>query len=174
VKLHRALLQSAFAFFFLAVLSGSAWGQTNASLRGTVTDQSGGVVTGAKVTLTNTGTDISRTTTTKSDGNYLFDLVQVGKYKLTVEKSGFATLVQGGIVLELNQNGRADVALKVGQTTQTVEVAANVAQVDTTSAVLGKVENQRMIQDLPLADRNTLNLGPGTPTGRSPLPAPSF
>ena len=159
MRFLRALLQCAFVFCVIAVLSGSAWAQTNASLRGTVTDQSGGVVVGAKVTLTNTGTDISRTTTTKSDGGYLFDLVQVGKYKLTVEKSGFATLVEGGIVLELNQNGRADVALKVGQTTQTVEVAANIAQVDTTSAVLGKVENQRMIQDLPLADRNTLNLG---------------
>ena len=159
MRFLRALLRCGFVFCFLAVLSSSAWGQTNASLRGTVTDQSGGVVAGAKVTLTNTGTDISRTVTTKSDGSYLFDLVQVGKYKLTVEKSGFATLIQGGIVLELNQNGRADVALKVGQTTQTVEVAANVAQVDTTSAVLGKVENQRMIQDLPLADRNTLNLG---------------
>src|SRR5260370_42304010 len=151
-----------FAVFLLAVftaLGGATWGQTNASLRGTVTDQSGGVVVDAKVTLTNTSTGISRTATTKSDGSYLFDLVQVGRYKLTVEKSGFATFVQGGIVLELNQNGRADVALKVGQATQTVEVAANVAQGDTTSAVLRKVEDQRMINDLPLADRDTLQLG---------------
>ena len=114
------------------MLGGSASGQTNASLRGTVTDQSGGVVVGAKETLTNTGTGIARTTTSGSDGSYLFDLVQVGKYKLTVEKSGFTTFIQDGIVLELNQNGRADVSLKVGQAAQTVEVTANVAQVDTT------------------------------------------
>ena len=88
--------------------------------------------------------------TTGSDGSYLFDLVQVGTYKLTVDKPGFSIFLQDGIVLELNQNGRLDVALKIGQENQTVEVASNVVQVDTTGAVLGKVENQRMINDLPL------------------------
>jgi hypothetical protein len=159
VRLFRALLQSAFVVCFIAVLSGSAWGQTKASLRGTVSDQSGGVVAAAKVILTNTGTGIARTTTTANDGSYLFDLVDVGKYSLTVDKSGFETFIQDGIVLELNQNGRVDVALKIGKESQTVEVTSNVAQVDTTSAVLGKVENQRMINDLPLLDRDTLQLG---------------
>jgi hypothetical protein len=78
---------------------------------------------------------------------------------LSVEKSGFTTFIQEGISLELNQNGRLDVSLKIGQETQTVEVTGNVAQVDTTGAVLGKVENQRMIVDLPLVDRDTLQLG---------------
>ena len=159
MRLFRALLQSAFVVCFIAVLSGSAWGQTKASLRGTVSDQSGGVVAAAKVTLTNAGTGIARTTTTSNDGSYLFDLVEVGKYSLTVDKSGFETFIQDGIVLELNQYGRLDVALKIGKESQTVEVTSNVVQVDTTSAVLGKVENQRMINDLPLADRDTLQLG---------------
>jgi len=159
VRIFRALLHSALVVCFIAVLSSSAWGQNKASLRGTVTDQSGGVVPGAKVTLTNTGTGIARTTTTANDGSYLFDLVQVGTYKLTVDKPGFSTFLQDGIGLELNQNGRLDVALKIGQENQTVEVAANVVQVDTTGAVLGKVENQRMINDLPLVDRDTLQLG---------------
>jgi outer membrane receptor protein involved in Fe transport len=151
-----------FAVLLLAMftaLSSTAWGQTNASLRGTVTDQSGGVVVGAKVTLTNTGTGVARTINTNADGTYLFDLVQVGKYRVTVEKPGFATFMQEGITLELNQNGRLDVPLSVGHETQTIEVTGNVAQVDTTSAVLGKVEDQRMINDLPLVDRDTLQLG---------------
>jgi len=159
VKSVRAILFSAVAFASISILTGSLWAQTNASLRGTVTDQSGGVVVGAKLTLTNTGTGISRNATSGNDGGYAFDLVQVGRYKLTVEKSGFTTFIQDGIVLELNQNGRADISLKVGQATQTVEVTANVAQVDTTSAVLGKVENERAIRDLPLLDRDTLQLG---------------
>jgi len=159
VKFHRALLRFGFVFCFLAVLSGSAWAQTKASLRGTVTDQSGGVVAGAKVILTNTGTGIARTASTSADGTYLFDLVEVGKYSVTVDKPGFSTFVQDGIVLELNQNGRLDVALKVGQESQTIEVTSNVVQVDTTGAVLGKVENERMINDLPLLDRDTLQLG---------------
>ena len=159
MRFLRALLQCAFCFCVIAVLSGSAWGQNKASLRGTVTDQSGAVVVGAKVTLTNTGTGVARDATTGSDGSYLFDLVQVGTYKMAVDKPGFSTFLQDGIVLELNQNGRLDVALKIGQENQTVEVTSNVVQVDTTGAVLGKVENQRMINDLPLADRDTLQLG---------------
>ena len=105
MKYHRALLRCGFVFCFLAVLSGSACAQTSASIRGTVTDQSGGVVAGAKVILTNTGTGIARTTMTTSDGTYLFDLVQVGKYNVTVEKPGFSNFIQDGIVLELNQKG---------------------------------------------------------------------
>jgi outer membrane receptor protein involved in Fe transport len=162
VKIHRVLRGFFFAAFFLfvfAALNNTAWGQTNASLRGTVTDQSGGVVVGAKVTLINTGTGIARTVTSGTEGAYLFDLVQVGNYRVTVEKPGFATFVQEGITLELNQNGRLDVPLKIGHEAQTVEVTGNVAQVDTTSAVLGKVEDERAIRDLPLVDRDTLQLG---------------
>jgi len=87
-------------FSSFSFLGGSAWCQTTASLRGTVKDQSGGVVAAASVTLANTGTGISRTTTTGNDGGYLFDLLQVATYRLTVEKSGFATFVQDGIGLE--------------------------------------------------------------------------
>ena len=142
------------------VFTGTVWSQTTStSLRGTVTDQSGGIVAGASVTLTNTGTGIAHTKVTGTDGSYLFGLVQVGTYKVIVEKSGFATFIQDGIILELNQNGRLDVPLKVGQASETVEVKSNVVQVDTTSAVLGKVEDQRMINDLPLVERDTLQLG---------------
>ncbi|MGC2765823.1 MAG: carboxypeptidase-like regulatory domain-containing protein, partial [Candidatus Acidiferrum sp.] len=155
----RGFIFAVFVLVAFAALAHATWAQTNASLRGTVSDQSGGVVAGAKVTLTNTGTGIARTTDTDKDGNYLFDLVQVGRYKVAVEKSGFNTFVQDGIVLELNQNGRLDPKLKVGQTATTVEVTGNVAQVDTTSAVLGKVEDERAIRDLPLLDRDTLQLG---------------
>jgi outer membrane receptor protein involved in Fe transport len=162
VKLMRYLRGFLFAAFVLGVfaaLGSAAWGQTNASLRGTVTDQSGGVVVGAKLTLINISTGIARTITTGADGAYLFDLVQVGHYKLTVDKLGFETVIQAGIILELNQNGRQDISLRIGQETQTIEVTSNIVQVDTTGAVLGKVEDERMINSLPLVDRDTLQLG---------------
>ena len=159
VRQRQILLVCSVLFAISAFFGESAWGQTSTSLRGTVKDQSGGVVAAANVTLTNTGTNISRATTTGNDGGYLFNPLQVGRYKLTAEKSGFATFVQDGIVLELNQNGRLDVMLKVGKTSETIEVKSNIVQVDTTGAVLGKVENQRMIQDLPLVERDTLQLG---------------
>lgn len=148
----------------ILVLVALFWGtpataQTTTSLRGTVTDQSGSVVPGAKVTIVNTGTGISRTANTGNDGGYLFDSLHVGTYRVTVEKSGFVTFIQEGIVLELNQFGRLDVILKVGQPSQTIEVKSDIVQVDTTGAVLGKVENERMINDLPLLDRDTLQLG---------------
>jgi hypothetical protein len=159
VTQRRILLVYAVFFASAAFFSGSAAAQTGTSLRGTVKDQSGGVVSAASATLANTGTGIARTTMTGNDGGYVFDPLQVGSYKLTVEKSGFATFIQDGIVLELNQNGRLDVTLKVGKTSETVEVKSNIVQVDTTSAVLGKVETERMIRDLPLVERDTLQLG---------------
>ena len=159
MKYLRGIFQFLFAIILIVLCSVAAWGQTTASLRGTITDQSGALVSGAKITLTNTGTGISRDTISGTDGLYLFDRVQVGKYKVTVEKPGFSTFVQDGIILELNQFGRLDASLKIGASTQIVEVTGNVAQVDTTGAVLGKVEDQRMIVDLPLVDRDTLQLG---------------
>lgn len=155
----RALLLSAFVLAFALLGSGSAGAQTTASLRGTVKDQSGAVVVGAKITLRNTGTGVSRSTQSGGDGSYLFDLLNVGTYSISVAKQGFVNLVQTGIVLELNQNGRLDVALNVGQTSQTIEVTGEVVQIDTAGSTLGKVEDERAIRDLPLVDRDTLQLG---------------
>jgi Carboxypeptidase regulatory-like domain/TonB-dependent Receptor Plug Domain len=155
----RMVFMCVFCCCVFLLFGSPARSQTATSLRGTVTDQSGGIVVGAQVTLTNTATDKSRTVISGSDGSYVFDPVTHGTYTLTAEKSGFAKYVHSGIILELNQNGRLDVRLKVGQGSETVEVRADVVQVDTTGAMLGKVENQRMIQDLPLLDRDTLQLG---------------
>lgn len=158
-SLRRSLLVYLFSLSFVLLAADHAWGQATARLTGTVKDQSGASVAGATVTLTNEGTNISRTTKTDGEGNYLFSLVDVGTYRLTVEHSGFKKNVQGGIVLEVNQNGRLDVGLEVGQVSEVVEVSAAVPQIDTSGAVLGKVEDTRRIEDLPLVDRDTLQLG---------------
>src|ERR1700675_623740 len=146
-------------FLFLLIVSGSAWGQATARLNGYVKDQSGATVAGATVTLINQGTNIKRATTTDGEGAYLFSLVEVGSYQLTIEHAGFKKNVQSGIKLEVNQNGRLDVTLDLGETTEIVEVTAAVPQVDTSGAVLGKVEDTKRIQDLPLLNRDTLQLG---------------
>src|SRR5258705_1333859 len=137
----------------------NAWGQDKARLAGTVKDQSGGAVQGSTVTLTNEATNVSRKATTDGDGNFLFALVDVGTYRVTIEQVGFKKYVQSGITLEVNQSGRLDATLSVGAPAEVVEVNADVTQVDTSSAVLGKVENERRILDLPLVDRDTLQLG---------------
>ena len=133
--------------------------QTSARFSGYVKDQSGGSVADATVTLTNEGTGESHTAKSDTDGSYLFPQVDAGVYRLTVEHSGFKKNIQSEIKLEVNQNGRLDITLEVGQTTESVEVTAAVPQVDTTGAVLGKVEDTKRIQDLPLVDRDTLQLG---------------
>jgi hypothetical protein len=148
-----------YSFLALLTVTGTAWGQATARLAGVVKDQSGGIVAGATVTLTNQSTNVSHTTKTDGEGNYLFSLVNVGTYRLTVEHAGFKKNVQSGITLDVNQNGRLDVTLELGQTTELVEVSAAVPQVDTTGAMLGKVEDTKRIQDLPLVDRDTLQLG---------------
>ena len=159
MKQTRHLFLSAVVLVLALVGSISMWAQTTSSLRGTVKDQSGGLVVGARITLKNTGTGITRTTQSGADGSYLFDLLSVGTYSISVAKTGFVTVEQTGIVLELNQNGRLDVSLNLGQTSQTVEVNANVVQIDTAGSTLGKVEDERAIRDLPLVDRDTLQLG---------------
>src|SRR5690348_5229184 len=133
--------------------------EVTSNLSGTVRDASGAVVTGATVTLTNVQTNISRTAHTGSDGNYSFTLVPVGNYRLTVEQTGFRKYVQDGITLQVNQQAKQDVALQVGSTGEVLEVTENVAQVDTVSATLGTVETEKRIQDLPLVERDTFQLG---------------
>src|SRR5260370_39376304 len=135
----RILLLSLSVLAFLVTAQNSAWAQATASLRGTVTDPSGGIVAGAKITLTNTATNIARQSATDGEGGYLFELVQPGTYKLTVLHPGFATFTQAGIVLEVNQNGRIDLKLELGQSTQVVDVTTNGAQGVTTAAVLDKM-----------------------------------
>ena len=133
--------------------------QATAQLMGTVKDPSGAMVAAAKVSLRNSGTNTVHTTTTGKDGGYLFTLVPIGAYELTVEQQGFERYVRKGITLEINQNARLDVSLQVGSTSQVVEVQGDVTQVDTVSATLGKVETTQRIQDLPLAARDTMQLG---------------
>jgi hypothetical protein len=133
--------------------------QATAQITGTVRDVSHAVVVGAKVTLKNTDTNISRSVTTDKDGGYLFTLVPIGNYEVSVEQTGFNKYVRRGITLEINQNAHLDVELKVGASNQVVEVSGDVTQVDTISATLGKVETTERILALPLVDRDTMQLG---------------
>jgi hypothetical protein len=133
--------------------------QATAVIAGAVKDPSGALVMGATVRLRNTNTNITRTATTTKDGDYLFTLVPIGTYELTVEHQGFEKYVHTGITLEINQNARLDILLQVGTQSQVVEVQGDVTQVDTVSASLGKVETTQRIQDLPLAARDTMQLG---------------
>lgn len=133
--------------------------QATALLTGTVKDSSGAVVVGAKVALRNSDTNVTRDMTSGKDGEYLFPLVPIGTYEVTVSRQGFDTYIRKGIKLEINQNAHMDVTLQVGTATQVIEVTGDVSQVDTISATLGKVETTQRILELPLVERDTMQLG---------------
>ena len=119
----------------------------------------GAVIPDASLTLVNTHTGKTLSETTHGDGSYVFSELPIGTYQLRVQANKFKTSVQNEITLNLNQRGRLDVTLQVSASSETVEVNANVSQLDAQGATLGSVETTRRIQDLPLVERDTFQLG---------------
>src|SRR5215467_7015640 len=108
----------------LAFMSFTAWSQTaTASLRGTVTDPNGALVTNASVTLINSSTGFSRSTKTAGDGVYQFQQVPPATYTVTVESSGFATLKQENVTLQVNLPATLDIIMQVKAANEVVEVS---------------------------------------------------
>jgi hypothetical protein len=137
-----------------ALLSAAAVGQeTTATVTGQVQDSTGAVISGAKVTITNTDTNTSRSTTTGSTGDYVITLLRPGNYSLSVSLTGFKTYVQSGIVLEINQRLKLDVALAVGEITENVQVTGELPVIATEDAQVGKVIDNKSITQLPLNGR---------------------
>lgn len=152
----------------LAVLSlgaSSLFGQAGAtgSILGTVTDSTGAVVPGAKVTVTNTATGVPFPTVTSSSGDYLAPGLQVGTYSVTAEAKGFQKSVTNGIVLSVDQHRRVNVVLQAGAVTSTVTVSAQAVALDTDSEALSQLVGQRQVEDLPLNGRNFMQLLLTTP-----------
>lgn len=127
---------------------------TSTTILGTVTDAAGAVVAGAKVTVTNNGTGVSRSVTSSSTGDYSFPLLDVGTYTVTVDAQGFKSGVRRSIVLQINEKLRADFALEIGATTEKVEITAEGATLRTDDATLGQTIEQRRVEELPLNNRN--------------------
>ena len=124
------------------------------SITGTVTDTSGAVVSGARVTLINVDTGTALTTTTGSDGVYKFSPVRIGTYKLDTSSQGFKTVTQAGIKVDVGANVVVDFSLNPGSTTETVEVTAAAPVLQTQDASVGQVVDQRNVNNLPLNGRN--------------------
>src|SRR5580698_6669460 len=148
------------AFFAIAAHAQLA---TTTSLVGTVTDSSGKLIAGAKVTATETRTLDTHATTTNDQGNYTFEFVRVGVYSITVEQSGFQKLTKTGIVVDVDQTVRTDVALSVGAVTQSVTVEAIVAAIKTDDAAVSEVLGTRNVADLPTNGRDAMSLATTSP-----------
>jgi hypothetical protein len=130
-----------------------------ASVQGTAVDPSGAAVPNASVTALETSTGVSTKTTTDGTGRFIFpQLAPGGPYTVTTSATGFKTDVHAGIMLDVNQSVTLPVSLQLGATDQKVEVFADASQVDTTSAAIGEVIENRSIEDLPLNQRNVYSL----------------
>jgi carboxypeptidase family protein/TonB-dependent receptor-like protein len=124
------------------------------AIGGTVMDESGSVVPGAKVTLTNEGTDFSTSTVTASDGIYTFSPVKIGVYTVAVEVTGFQRTTRLHVQVDIQQHVVVDFTLRPGTVTQTIEVHAPPPLLQTQNAAVGQVVGSREINNLPLNGRN--------------------
>jgi hypothetical protein len=159
VTRNQVLLVCAVVFAIWVFFSGPASGQdATGRVIGTVFDQQGKVVPGAKVTVTNAGTQISKTTTTNQDGHFEVLDLPIGLYHVTVEHEGFTKGVTQDKQLQINQSLRFDITVTVGSSSQTVNVEAQVTGVETVNQTIGGTVIGEAIQQAPLNGRNVLDL----------------
>jgi len=125
---------------------------------GVVTDPSGAVVPNAQVKATQADTGQTRSAVSSTNGAYVLPNLPVGHYTLEVVSQGFARHVDSGLILEVGKQVTLNVVLRIGDTTQAVEVAADAAMVQTQDTSVSEVVDQRRIIDLPLNGRQATDL----------------
>ena len=118
-------------------------------ITGTVTDESGGVVADAAVTVTNNATNVVHKTVTTSEGSYFITDLIPGTYTVKVEKSGFQNAIVSGVNVYANQSATANASLRAGSSTTTVEVIAPAITLETEQPNLGTVIPNTLVQEVP-------------------------
>ena len=111
-----------FAFLFSGLICSALWGQATAQISGTVRDQSGALLPGVEVKVTQTATGLERSVLTNETGSYVLPNLPIGPYKLEATLGGFRTFSQTGIVLQVGANPEVNISLEVGQVSETIEV----------------------------------------------------
>ena len=167
-KMRLAVYLFSLVFLFSARLHGQATG----SFSGTVSDNSGAVVAGAKVTVTAQATNLSRDTTTDDTGHFLVPLLAVGDYAIRVEASGFKPSEAKDVRLQIDEHRELDFKLVPASVSTSVEVNATEVAVETTTPTLGQVITSEEVAELPLNGRNFVQLAtltPGTTASTSPV-----
>ena len=123
---------------------------TTATIVGTVSDSSGATIPEAAIQIRNTQTGAARSLSTDVSGRYTAPDVAPGEYEAEASKTGFASERRQGILLTVGSNAVIDFSLPVGQKAETVQVTAEASQVETTSAAITNLVNQRQMTELPL------------------------
>src|SRR5207249_9736645 len=156
--MKRSILTMFAAMFVLVFSCGDIWAQATAQIAGTVRDQSGAVLPGVEVTVTQIQTGVARSAVTNETGSYVLSNLPIGPYRLEAGLPGFRTYAQTGIVLQVNGSPVINPVLEVGQVTEQVEVQANATLVETRTVGVGAVIENARILELPLNGRNVIDL----------------
>lgn len=153
--LFREVKRSVVALCLVFAVNGPmALAQTpTATVTGQVRDASGAAVPGARVSARNVQTNIEREAVTSENGDYTIPLLSIGEYQVSAEKQGFRRAVQTGLILQVDQKARLDFTLQVGQVSESVEVTAATSLVQTDSASVGTVIDNKRVLELPLNSR---------------------
>ncbi|HJZ67017.1 MAG TPA: carboxypeptidase-like regulatory domain-containing protein, partial [Blastocatellia bacterium] len=129
-----------------------------ATIRGTITDQSGGVLKAVTITVKNTNKGWERTTTTDDSGDYVVTQLPADTYSISAQLKGFKRELRDGVVLQTGQEARLDMSLSVGQVEETVTVVGGALMVQSENANLGNVVDEQKVKELPLNGRDYLQL----------------
>lgn len=142
------------AAFWLLVVSLGFGQSTMATLSGLATDQTGAVLPGVQVTITNTETGVERSLTSDAGGRFLAAELPPGLYQVKATMAGFQTLVRSGIRLAVGQQAQLTMAMQVGSVNEQVTVMAEAPLVNTNSSAVAGVVNEERIEELPLNGRD--------------------
>ncbi len=155
----------------VAFCAAALFGQTElATLTGTVTDSTGGVLGNVELTITNEATNLAATAKTNDAGRYIVPNLKPGVYTVTASLSGFKKHVQSGVILQVNDTARLDISLAVGAVTEEVTVSASAPLLQTETSDRGAVIDQRKIIELPLNGRDYNQLATLSPGVLLPTP----
>lgn len=158
----------------IAMICGTALAQKDTGgITGIVTDPSGAVVSGAKINVTDVDRGTTVATTTNAQGEYVVSPLKVGRYTITVEKTGFQKAVLGPIKVDVQEQPAVNARLRVGSISETVTITTQGPQLETETSELGQVQDSHTIETLPLNGRNYAQLallgagvGPAEPGSR--------
>ncbi len=154
------MLRSTFPILFAAALwsSGSAAQTTSGMILGSVSDPSRARVPAADVTATSRDTNRMFATRTNADGVFVLAQIPAGRYDVRVRKPGFKTLLRTDLELHVDDRLRIDVTMELGASTETVRISGNPPALQTENSGTGTVIGSRQIVDLPLLERDFLDL----------------
>jgi len=142
----------------LLFVSGAFAQLDTGTISGAITDQTGAAVPGASVAIKHVETGIVRTLLTNEAGRYEAVALPVGTYEVTALLAGFQTFVRRGIGLTVGRNAVIDIALRVGDVTEAITITAETSQVETTTATVTQLIDERKVLDIPLNNRDLTQL----------------